>query len=498
MTTNELDPGDRAGRAWRRALRRPSPRASWWKSAWPTGSPAMDSPIGPLIVAWNGPGVSAVEAAADDAHVRGASMPRGPAERPTERPRCRAAWRRRSIAGWRRPTGPHRPRPARPYRVRARRLGQGPGDPARRGPAVRLDRGRDRPAEGGPGRGHGPRPQPGPAHRPVPSRRPDRRDRSASTRSAARPTSGRSWPPKGSIRPGSRPWPVRASGSSAPTRPRSSACRPAITPGGSPSRTASPFRSHGRRGRRRLPRLPGLPARVRGRARGRLTSRPRVAPAGHGPARRRLHRSWTSTLCQRTRRLGRARPSIWVGDAHPVRRLGLDLPRRSPSRSRRSRRSSWPPSGSPSPAASCSRWSIPATRRSFALADPTRVARLGDRRGAAARWRDGPGRLGRADHPVGHRGAAHRDDAGLGRGPRRASSSASGCHGSPSSASSSGFAGVVDPRRPVGVRRRRVPWIRPGVARSCSRRSRGPPARSSPRIARRCPAGRSWRPAPRC
>ena len=52
---------------------------------------------------------------------------------------------------------------------------------------VRLDRRRDRPAEGGPGRRDRARPQPRPARRPLPPRRPERRARSASTRSAARP-----------------------------------------------------------------------------------------------------------------------------------------------------------------------------------------------------------------------------------------------------------------------------------------------------------------------
>ena len=79
----------------------------------------------------------------------------------------------RRLAGDRRVA--HRPRPARSQRVRAGRLAQGPRDPARRGPAVRLDRRRDRPPEGGPGGRHGARPQPGAAHRAVPPGRPDGR-----------------------------------------------------------------------------------------------------------------------------------------------------------------------------------------------------------------------------------------------------------------------------------------------------------------------------------
>ena len=58
--------------------------------------------------------------------------------------------------------------------------------PRGRGPAVRLDRGGDRPAEGGPRRRDGARPQPGAAHRPVPPRRADRRhDRPVQPRRAA-------------------------------------------------------------------------------------------------------------------------------------------------------------------------------------------------------------------------------------------------------------------------------------------------------------------------
>ena len=152
----------------------------------------FESPIGPLVVAWNGLGVSAVEAAPDDAAFEAAhvartgrpGLPRRPPAGPT-RGRDRPAARRR-------PARPDRPRPARPHRVRARRLAQGARDPAWRGPAVRLGRRRDRPAQGGPRGRHRARPQPGPADRALPPRRPDRRhDRPVLAR-RARATSGRS------------------------------------------------------------------------------------------------------------------------------------------------------------------------------------------------------------------------------------------------------------------------------------------------------------------
>ena len=135
----------------------------------------FDSPIGPLVVAWNGLGVSGRGGGRGRRHVRG--QPRG-ADRPPDLP-GRAAARRSGRAigspAGRRPARPDRPGPARPHRLRARRLAQGARDPAGRGPAVRLGRRRDRPPEGGPRRRHRPGAQPGPAHRALPSRRPDRR-----------------------------------------------------------------------------------------------------------------------------------------------------------------------------------------------------------------------------------------------------------------------------------------------------------------------------------
>ena len=205
----------------------------------------MDSPIGPLVVAWNGLGVSGVDVATDDtafeaAHTARTGRPTYPAaELP---PRLGDAI---TPADRRRPARPHRSGPARPHRLRARRLGEGPGDPARRSPAVRLDRRGDRPAR----RPSGPS---GPRSATIPSRSSSRATgscartaRSASTRSVGRPTSGRSFARRASIRTG---WSTRhgsGSASSGRTRPTSSACRPAITPSASPPAHRVPFRSFG-------------------------------------------------------------------------------------------------------------------------------------------------------------------------------------------------------------------------------------------------------------
>ena len=136
----------------------------------------------------------------------------------------------RRAAACRRPSGPDRARPARLDRVRAGRLAEGARDPPRRGPAVRLDRRRDRPAEGGPGGRDGARPQPDPAHRPVPPRRPDRRLHRQLLARRARRTSGRSSPSRAPTPTGWRRSPAPASATSARTRRGSTACRPATTP----------------------------------------------------------------------------------------------------------------------------------------------------------------------------------------------------------------------------------------------------------------------------
>ena len=192
----------------------------------------FDSPIGPLVVAWNGLGVSAVEAASTTRRSRRTTCARTgrPAIRAERLPDRLATAIARRLDGDRQVR--HRPRPARPHRLRARRLAQGARDPARRGPAVWLDRRRDRPAEGGPRGRDGARTQPGAAHRAVPPRRPDGRlDRPVLAGRAGE----QAHDPRGR---GPRPrrrwssWRRPASGSSAPTRPRSSACRPAGTPAG--------------------------------------------------------------------------------------------------------------------------------------------------------------------------------------------------------------------------------------------------------------------------
>ena len=160
----------------------------------------IDSPIGPLVVAWNGLGVVARRGRRPTTPRSRRRTWRGPGGRAIRAPTgCRPRSRGRSR---RRLGGDRRVRIDLDLRghtdVRARRLAQGPGDPARRGAAVRLDRRRDRPPEGGPRGRDRARAQPGAADRALPPRRPDGRDRSASTRWAGRTTSGRSSPPRGS------------------------------------------------------------------------------------------------------------------------------------------------------------------------------------------------------------------------------------------------------------------------------------------------------------
>ena len=145
--------------------------------------------------------------------------------------------------------------------VRAGRLAEGARDPARRGPAVRLDRGRDRPAEGGPRGRDGARPQPRPAHRAVPPGRADRRHDRPVLAGRARRTSGRSCAAEGldpdamedAARAGERYVGSRHDAhrvpADVPHRPAHRGAQPRAVP------------VAGRRGRRRLSAVQGLPAR---------------------------------------------------------------------------------------------------------------------------------------------------------------------------------------------------------------------------------------------
>ena len=212
---------------------------------------AIDSPIGPLFVAFNGLGVSTVEQAAGRRDLRSAVPRRTGRTRAIGSRRCPTGSARRSTDG---SAGDRRSRIALDLRgrtrVRAGRLDEGPRDPARRGPAVRLDRGRDRPAEGGAGGRHRARAQPGAAHRPVPPGRPERRDDRPVLARRAGTTSGRSSPPKAWTPTSSRRWPGPGSATSAPTRRTSTACRPVAQPGGSDraigSRSGRPATAIGR------------------------------------------------------------------------------------------------------------------------------------------------------------------------------------------------------------------------------------------------------------
>ena len=456
----------------------------------------VDSPIGPLLVAWNGRGVSASTATGDDGafearHVAATGRPAYPAE--TLPPQL--AQRHRAPPG-RRPAGPHRPRPARPQPVRAGRLAQGARDPARRGPAVRLDRRRDRSPAGGPGGGHRPRPQPGAAHRARATGSSGPTASSASTRWAGRRTSGRSCAARASTPRPWRPGPRPASATSARTRPTSCACRPAATPDGRWTRTGS---ASGRSRPRSRP-ATGR-ARSAGRTRGRRwrprTSRPAPGVPARPDSERVSSEAWTISPMP-TKPMPRAvdRGPLWLGMlvlyvVWGSTYLGIaiaveTIPPFLMAAVRFAHRR-----------AVLLGWCVLRARGAFVL--PTR-----------REWRDsavvgalllggghGHGRLGRADHPVGHRRPAHRDDAGLGRDlrpdlPRRAAAAPGGRR------HRRRLRGRGHPRRPDRPRRGRRPRPARPWRRSSSRRSPGRSARCMPRTGRSCPASRSWRRAPRC
>ena len=157
----------------------------------------IDSPIGPLVVAWNGRGVSMVDLAGDDDDVRTPPSRARPDAGPSGPSGSRRASRRRSDAAWTATGACASTSTCAVGRRSSATSGEGARDPAWRGPAVRLDRRRDRSAEGGPG---------GRARRSATTRSRSscpaigwsaRTARSASTRSAARRTSGRSWRAEG-------------------------------------------------------------------------------------------------------------------------------------------------------------------------------------------------------------------------------------------------------------------------------------------------------------
>ena len=139
------------------------------------GYARVESPVGPVFVAFNTRGVSAVSLAGDPGDFE-ADFRRD--HRATHRAGRRAAAQARSRGGpaaGGRSVGARAGRPARPLPVRGGGPAKGAGDPDGRSAAVRLDRRRDRPPEGGPGRRNRPRPQPDPAAHPVPPGRPERR-----------------------------------------------------------------------------------------------------------------------------------------------------------------------------------------------------------------------------------------------------------------------------------------------------------------------------------
>ena len=446
----------------------------------------MDSPIGPLFVAWNGLGVSAADGV-----------------RPTFAATHEARTGRRRSPGRACPpelAGAIRRRLDGDRRVRIdldlRGHSEFERDVWRK--ALEIPRGevrpygwiaaRDRPAEGGPGGRHGPRAQPRAAHRAVPSRRPDRRDdrpvlAGRSGEQADDPRRRGPGPRRhgGAARRGERLVGSRDDAhrvlADLPDRPAHARPQP----------TAVPV-ARGRRGGR-LPAVQGLPARL---------PRPRPDAGRLDSADQRI-RSLDSTarldladLCQpvptcvpppvRAADLGR--------DARPLHRLGLDLPR---DRGRRRHDPAVPDGGARFALAGLILllWSLVRERRAFDR--PTRrewrdCAIVG---GTPARRRHGHGRVRRADHPVRDRRPDDRADA------RRGSRSSGGvllrraaARGWRWSGIAIGFVGVAVLAGP-SASGGRVPSTRVGLAaRCCSRRSAGRSGRCSPRTGRPCRASR--------
>ena len=436
----------------------PPPTTSSSRSAWPTVWRRSTPRSGTLWIAWNGRGVSEVEQAADGAESRPRHAARTGRRHVARSTRCPTAPRRRDRPAARgRAAGPDPARPPRPHRVRGRGLDEGPRDPARRGPALRLDRRRDRPAEGGARRRDGPRPQPGAAHRPVPPRRAHRRhDRPVQPRRAAQqaddPRGGgpRSRRPRG--RRAARRAPVRLDDDA----DRVLADLPPRAPGAGPLPGVVPV----------APR--GAARRATGRARSAARSRSRPPPSGRPPAtpsRNLAYRTSASRVCAATLATSPSPepvPAMTRPHASPLADLGrlivlyvvwgstyLGMKVAIDTHAAvRHGRVPVHPRGRPARAL---------RRRLEPRPDPparaARGARRGDRRDAAARRRDRPRRVGRADDP-------HRD-----RG--RCSSPSCRC-GSRSSAGSV-------PRAGAAARR---PRASPSAS-SASRSSPGPPATSA-------------------
>ena len=222
----------------------------------------FDSPIGPLVVAWNGLGVSAVEAAADDATFEANHVAR--TGRPTHRAERLPDGLGRAIA--RRLDGDRR------VRIDLDLRGHTDFERDVWHKALEIPRGEVRPygwvaaeigrPEGGPRRRHRPGAQPSPAHRALPSRRPDRRQHRPVL--AGRATEQADDPGRrgaGSGRDGSPPRAqgMRYVGSDTTHIVCLPTCHAAkrITPA-----HRVPFRSLRERGRRRVSRVPRVPSRI--------------------------------------------------------------------------------------------------------------------------------------------------------------------------------------------------------------------------------------------
>ena len=421
----------------------------------------FDSPIGPLVVAWNGLGVSAVEAAADDATFEANHVARTGRPTPPGRSGCPTVSAGPSPAGWTATAASGSTSTCAATPTFERDVWH---------KALEIPRGEVRPygwiaAEIGRPKavravGHRPRAQPGSADRALPSRRPDgRQDRPVLAGRAGEQADDPA-PPRASIRTRMEAPRGPACATSARTRRTSCACRHATPRQRITAAHRVPFRSIARRAARRATARAGLPARIGGARR--LTSPTGLTVTGRC---RILRLSWTSPPMP-TSATPMPPPAARADlgrDARPLHRLGLDLPRHRRSRSTRSRRSSWRRvrfliAGLVLLAWSSLRerpWLVAPTRREWR--DSAIVG------GAAARRRDGARRVRRADDPVRDRRADDRADAGVGRDPRRRLSRRAAAAPARSSASPSGSSGVAilvgpRPRRGRGRSTGRARW----------------------------------------
>ena len=355
MTIDDRDLEAATGRAPDAARPRASPRTCSWRSVWPTAMPASTPPS--ARSSW--PGTGSASRSSRRRRTTRRSRRRtwpGPGDRahPVERVPAAASREGHRPASRRRPAGHDRPRPARPHRLRTRRLAQGPRDP--RGEVrpygwIAAEIGRPKAVRAvGTALGHNPVPLIVPCHRVV------RTDGTIGQYSLGGPENKRTI--------------LAAEGLDLPKMERLAAsgvryigsdttqivclptCRHArrVT-----DRHRVEFHSIGRRPGARVPRLPGVPSRIGCDWPPEVRLYPGPTRAGKtrfvtdfATGRRNrwvptLRLPWTTRLCQsRNRRPERSRARRSGSGCSSCTWSGGRPTSGSPSRSTRSRRSSWP------------------------------------------------------------------------------------------------------------------------------------------------------------